>query len=263
MCESAKSERAAMGLIEVLEEIEVLQSIFCRNGEFTLHSDIKGIKHDSACSITYSITIEVNEEHLLPSLGQASECSENIHGILENVIVLTVTVNDKYPSELQGISLKSTGLFTRNMRELKYALDKHVKENLLNEDEEPFMLRIVEWIKENSKTSYFQRKNFSQYGEEKEEPMLKCVVFTLNHMRSKQKYTKLITGWMEELNLVGRVIFFQKAIWVLIHGRNDNVREYMKRHKTCNVDVNSNGQPCKERMMNIVVDVDSTVSLEM
>ena len=249
-----------MGLKEVLEEIEVLQSIFCRSGEFTLHSDIKGIKLDSVCSITYSIAIEVDEEHL-SSREQPSEYSENVNALPKNVIVATVTVNENYPSKLEGVSLKSNGLFKRNIRELKDALDKHVRESLLNEDEEPFALRIVEWIKDNSKTSYFQCKNIAHFGEKKEDAMLKCVVFTLDHMRSKQKYTKLITGWMEELNLVGRVIFFKKAIWVLIHGRNYIIKEYMKRHKTCNVDVDSNGRPCKERMMNIIVDVDSTLSL--
>ncbi|KAL9951934.1 hypothetical protein ACROYT_G044690 [Oculina patagonica] len=36
-------------------------------------------------------------------------------------------------------------------------------------------------------------------------------------------------------------------------GETDNVREYLRRHKTCNVDVDSSGKPCKERMINVLV----------
>ena len=35
-------------------------------------------------------------------------------------------------------------------------------------------------------------------------------------------------------------------------GTEGSIKEYLKRHRTCNVDVDTSGRPCKERMMNHV-----------
>ena len=248
-----------MGLNEVLEEIEILRSIFCQNGEFDLHSDLECIKEENEqFSITYSVNIE----------GQASQ----FHGEQAAVggddeprrpddqwsLVLTVTVNEKYPRELECFSLNSTILTKKIIEELKEELHRFITENLVNGDEEVFMMRVVDWIKENVNDAHVASgMEGSAFSKGKEEEIkYKSVVIKLDHMRSKQKYTKLIMGWMVELALHGRVIFYKRMIWIIISGRICDVKEYIKRHKTCNVDVDSSGQPCKERMMNIVDDID-------
>ena len=124
----------AMGLKVVLEELEILQSIFCQDGELTLHSDIDSIKDDSNFSISYSIGIELDDlrEHL------TTEYAGKSHDMLSDpmLVTLTATVNEKYPSELEGLSLNSTRLIKRNVNEMKTKLDKYIRENLLNRDEE-------------------------------------------------------------------------------------------------------------------------------
>ena len=249
-----------MGLKGVLEEIEILRSIFCQDGEITLHSDIDSIKDDSKFSISYSIGIEMDLLSTLPE-HLTTEYAGKSDDVLRDpvVITLTATVNEKYPIELEGLSLKSTKLIKRSINEMKNKLDNYIKENLLNQDEEPFMINVVKWIQDSAKDYYFASVPCTQQGEERDEAKKRCVVLTLDHMRSKDKYIKLITGWMNELNLIGRIVFYKKMIWVVLHGTHNNVKDYLKRHKICNVDVDSNGRPCKERMMTIIIDMESAI----
>ena len=121
------------------------------------------------------------------------------------------------------------------------------------------MMNVVKWIQDNAKEHNSLSVPCTQHEEKTGGAKKRCVVLTLDHMRSKDKYTKLITGWMNELDLIGRVLFYKKMIWVILHGRRDDVKDYLKRHKMCNVDVDSSGKPCKERMMTIIMDKESTI----
>ena len=254
-----------MGLSEVLEEVESLRSIFCKDGEFTLHSNIGNIEDGGTFGISYSLAIEIIKEHVSDLCERTMEDECNPCDVLVKdplVIVLTVVVNEKYPSELEGFSLQAKDVVKRNINEIKVGLDKYIRESLLNNNEEPFIMQVVDWIKDTAKQKISTCTVCTPDWDKRDKKDNRCVVLMLDHMRSKQKYTKLITGWMTELELTGRVLFFKKKIWVVLHGDSENMGEYLKRHKTCNVDVDSNGRPCKERMMNIIIDVNSAVNLE-
>ena len=77
----------------------------------------------------------------------------------------------------------------------------------------------------------------------------------LDHMRSKSSYCKLIKKWAVELSLVGRLIFCQRLILILLQGDSKNVKEYIVRNRTTNVDVDSRGRSCKERMLSVLCEV--------
>ena len=81
---------------------------------------------------------------------------------------------------------------------------------------------------------------------------LTSAVLNLDHMRSKNKYMKTLSKWTEELKLTSNVIFFGKIILIALVGEPDDIKEYLKRLRTCNVDVASSGRPCKERMMKVL-----------
>ena len=73
-------------------------------------------------------------------------------------------------------------------------------------------------------------------------------------MRSKSKYTKILKSWMVEFNINGFLVFYGRLILMIVEGQSESVRTYLVRHRTVNVDVDSSGQPCKERLMTCLWD---------
>eukprot|EP00195_Chlamydomonas_chlamydogama_P000812 CAMPEP_0202919582 /NCGR_PEP_ID=MMETSP1392-20130828/76183_1 /ASSEMBLY_ACC=CAM_ASM_000868 /TAXON_ID=225041 /ORGANISM="Chlamydomonas chlamydogama, Strain SAG 11-48b" /LENGTH=209 /DNA_ID=CAMNT_0049613001 /DNA_START=148 /DNA_END=774 /DNA_ORIENTATION=+ len=85
------------------------------------------------------------------------------------------------------------------------------------------------------------------------------LLLRLDHMRNKGLYMRSLKGWASDLGLTGCVIFLCKAvslILILIEGAGEDVREYLRRHRTESVDVDSRGRKCKERMMDVVAESD-------
>ncbi|KAH9508919.1 RWD domain-containing protein 3 [Bulinus truncatus] len=77
----------------------------------------------------------------------------------------------------------------------------------------------------------------------------------LDHMRSKQNYVKLIKKWTSELSLTGRLLFCKKLILILLQGNIFDVKEYIIRNRTHNVDIDSKGRHCKEKMLTVLCEV--------
>lgn len=74
----------------------------------------------------------------------------------------------------------------------------------------------------------------------------------LDHMRSKVRYTHTILKWATGLALAGCLLFVGKFIFIVLQGPAANVKEYIKLQRSSNVDVDSRGKKCKERMMSVL-----------
>ena len=88
-------------------------------------------------------------------------------------------------------------------------------------------------------------------------PGVHVCIAKLDHMRNEQKYLKLLNSWAKELTLYGKILHTgPHSIYVVIVGVNDSggasVSEFLKRWRTQNVDVDSQGRPCKERLLSIL-----------
>ncbi len=105
------------------------------------------------------------------------------------------------------------------------------------------------------------------------------VLLHIDHMRREREYIEMIANWVEELGLCGKLIFCgpkgaPKPL-ILLHLRQqgraggggggggrahtaassaDAISEYLRRHRTSTVDVDSKGRPCKEKMMSVLFD---------
>lgn len=72
----------------------------------------------------------------------------------------------------------------------------------------------------------------------------------IDHMRSRRSYTQLICDWAAELGLSGVLLISSDAaplILLYLHGSDEALREYKRRHRTAPVDVDSAGRKCKEK----------------
>ena len=88
-------------------------------------------------------------------------------------------------------------------------------------------------------------------------PRVYVCIAKLDHMRNEQKYLKLLNSWAKELTLSGKVLHTgPHSIYVVIVGTNDSgdasVSEFLKRWKTQNVDIDSQGRLCKEKLLSVL-----------
>lgn len=79
-----------------------------------------------------------------------------------------------------------------------------------------------------------------------------CVV-RIDHMRNEQKYFKILKSWAKELGIRGKVLNAGlHDIYVVVAGSDVSVSELLRRWKSQSVDVDSQGKPCKEKMISIL-----------
>ena len=91
---------------------------------------------------------------------------------------------------------------------------------------------------------------------DQEEDKVVCVEFvvaTLDHMRKVVNYLKILEKWTEELEVAVLIVMSKSHdLVVLMEGETENVTRYLSLWKTSNIDVDSKGRSCKERMLQIV-----------
>ena len=81
----------------------------------------------------------------------------------------------------------------------------------------------------------------------------------IDHMRDRKNYLKILAQWANDLSLQGTVIFCNSTKRILlilassdpVNGSN-YFKEFHVKLRTTNVDVDSAGRPCKERMATVL-----------
>merc|ERR1712059_137808 len=82
---------------------------------------------------------------------------------------------------------------------------------------------------------------------------LELLVVKVDHMRNVTEYVRTLEGWTISLNLHGFLVFSKdKGIIFLLEGDKGRIGQFLINWKTVNIDVDSRGRPCKERMMQLV-----------
>ncbi|XP_034723986.1 RWD domain-containing protein 3 isoform X2 [Etheostoma cragini] len=205
-----------------LEEVSVLSSIYCGDGEFQL------IQQSAQDGLMVQINSTVGGErrldvrllfHLLPS----------------------------YPSCPPAISVSSTALSRTQCH--------NIRQTLLDQaaalPPEPMVHQLVEWLQCVEVTE--------KCGEEEEE--LKEIdreeewtaVLSLDHIRCRSRYIGLLERWSQTLQLSGSLLL-GPSILVVLQGARPNIKEFCRLLKTVKVDVDSSGKKCKERMMKVLLE---------
>lgn len=232
---------------EVLDEILALKSIFCNPGEFDLisPSSLEALEA-SIRPISFKIAVKCTS-------GQ--ESNDTTRSLEKNalpsyVVEMTVVFPLNYPQTLPEMSLSCAEMSKKGLSSLRNKMIEFA-ENLHSSSSEPIIMEIAMWLQENA-SLFFEKPalNSTRNNGCGDNSIL---LLKLDHMRNKSRYIKTITRWIDELNLNGRLFFSGYLILIFLTGENGNVKEYLRRHKTCNVDVDSSGKPCKERMINVLV----------
>ena len=232
---------------EVVNEIFALKSIFCNPGEFDLlnPSSLEALE-ESQAPIYFKIAVKCTRNQDVN--GGAKSCKED-QKMINFGVEMSVTLQLSYPRTLPEISLSCTEMTKKNLSSLREKMMEYAT-NLLTSNPEPMIMDLTLWLQENAGLFCDKSASNRKRNDCRDNTIL---LLKLDHMRNKSRYIKTIIRWVDELNLSGRVFLAGYLIFILLTGAAEDVREYLRRHKTCNVDVDSSGKPCKERMMNVLV----------
>ena len=224
----------------ISDEIKVLDSIFCGEDEFLVNDSRIGTDIESSCRNL----VEGKIENLHLSVKIPSKNTE---------MRLCVSLGKDYPSSLQGISVLSSQLTRKKTVEIQELLKVYANE-CLTQFSEPIVLKLIELVQEKLSEMCLETEVKVTVDDDK----LHICVLKFDHMRSRKKYVKTISNWAKELNLNGCILFWEKTIIEIIEGYKSDISKYLKRVRTCTVDVDSAGRACKERMMDVLCEVENT-----
>ncbi|XP_047436080.1 RWD domain-containing protein 3 isoform X1 [Mugil cephalus] len=205
-----------------LEEVSILSSIYCREGEFRLIQQ----------SAEDGLVVQIN-------------CTGDGDKGLDVSVVFHL--HPHYPSTPPNISVSSTGLSRTQCSSIKQKL----LDRAAALPPEPMVLQLVECLQQCMVTMEDARKGEEVQKEREEETWTS--VLLLDHIRSRNHYVGLLERWSLQLHLAGRLLLGQ-IILVILQGSRCDIKEFCRRLKTVKVDVDSSGKKCKERMMKVLIE---------
>lgn len=206
-----------------LEEVSVLSSIYCGEGEFEV---LQQSAHDGT---TVQISASVDS-------GQR--------------VTVLFHLPPSYPHCPPDISVSSTALSRTQCQE--------IKEKLLQYAAALPPEAMVHQLIENLQSLEVFGVDRGQDPEVGSEGHWICVL-SLDHIRSRTRYVSLLERWSKQLQLSGRLLL-GRNILVLLKGSRTSIKEFCCLLKTVKVDVDSSGKKCKERMMKVLIETPSSLS---
>ncbi|XP_069034049.1 RWD domain-containing protein 3 isoform X5 [Embiotoca jacksoni] len=215
-----------------LEELSVLSSIYCGEGEFRL------LRRSADDGLLVQI-----------SFG-GGDVSLRFH------------LPPRYPSCPPDISVSSAGLSRTRCHVIKQKLLGRAAalppEPMVHLLVQSFQQECVEETVHlrGGEAALKQREEEQEEQEEQEEW---TAVLLLDHMRSRSRYFGLLERWSQQLQLTGRVLL-GPSILVVLQGARPDIKEFCRRLRTVKVDVDSSGRKCKERMMKVLIENPSSSS---
>ena len=111
------------------------------------------------------------------------------------------------------------------------------------------MIDVIEFAKEK----YEDLKNETVKESICSDVEYEVIVVKIDHMRKSGPYVRTLESWTQQLGLVGVLsISNDQGLVLLLEGDKCQITKFLLNWKTVNIDVDSRGKPCKERMIQIL-----------
>ena len=111
------------------------------------------------------------------------------------------------------------------------------------------MLPILDYAKE----SYEDMKHDVRQEGAVQARQEEVVVVRVDHMRRSGPYLRTLEAWSSQLGLATLVaVSRDRGIVIIAEGDRAQLTKLLLNWKTVNIDVDSRGKPCKERMIQVV-----------
>ena len=228
----------------IQDEIEALRAIYCEEGEFSVHPNVKGGIFAKSDMLSISLVLQVK--------CSAFSCSSAKNRVPETCKVkMTVSLSKDYPEVLPSVSLSSEHFSKKQVAIFRDKLLSYLKTLRPG----PLILDLAMWLQENAVHTSAQSP-LSGLKNDCSEDVNELVVAKLDHMRNRTCYLRTLTTWSNDLHIPIMVFFAHKLILLVVEGSPDLVREFLRRFRSCNIDVDSSGKPCKEKMMKLLAKIE-------
>jgi len=155
-------------------------------------------------------------------------------------------LDQQYPRSNPHISVSAT-LLTRTQNDV---FAKELRDFVGGiEDSENKILSVIDFAKEKYDSFKIEhRKEFEIVEEE-----IEVLIVKIDHMRNSSNYVKTLEDWTEQFALTGALIISkQDGIVLMMEGEKYGVSKFIQNWKSVNIDVDSRGKPCKEKMIQIL-----------
>ncbi|KAJ0001683.1 hypothetical protein NQD34_001479 [Periophthalmus magnuspinnatus] len=214
-----------------LEEVSVLSSIYCGDGEFEL-------LHQSADGVTVQITSSV--------LGGGG-------------VTLLFHLPPSYPLCPPDVSVSSTALSRTQCQSIR----RHLLHQAASLPPEAMVHQLMESLQsfDVSEALPGSESKVKPDQDQDQDQDLWVSVLSLDHIRSRNRYVSLLERWSKQLQLSGRLIL-GRNILVLLQGNKANIKEFCCLLKTVKVDVDSSGRKCKEKLMKVLIETPSPAAAQ-
>ncbi|XP_017275051.1 RWD domain-containing protein 3 isoform X3 [Kryptolebias marmoratus] len=209
------------------EEVSVLSSIYCGEGEFRVVQQ----------SAQDGLVVQIN-------------CSSG--GDSRQNVSVMFHLHPSYPSRPPNISVSST-CFSRTQC---HTIRQKLLDRAATLPPEPMLHQLVEDLQQHCVKLTEDHRGVEEKMKESEEEEEWTEVLLLDHIRSRNRYVGLLEHWSQQLQLAGRLLLGQNIL-VILQGERRNIKEFCRRLKAVKVDVDSSGKKCKERMMKVLVGAPS------
>ena len=224
---------------EIEDEILLLESVFCKPGEFS--KDINSKSNEYILSLNTSDNS--NNYLIVCQITMVSGGLKWNSSSLENKISFRCVRGD--------VERKTLSSF-------KEACLQHIKHLIENDSIKLF--DVFSWVSQELplflKDQHKNRITSDDQSSVSTKPIpqsYQTALIKLDHIRSRKRYFKFLQNWSKSLNLTAKLLESQRLIILLIIGTSeDDVRNFIKALKTSLVDIDSNGCPCKEKMAEIL-----------
>ncbi|XP_029947949.1 RWD domain-containing protein 3 isoform X2 [Salarias fasciatus] len=208
-----------------LDEVSVLSSIYCGEGEFVLQ--------------------EAGQDGLIVQINCTGGGEDGLVGLLFHL-------HPGYPSCPPDISVSSTALSRTQCQSVRQRLQERASEL----PPEPMVHQLVEFFQECVELTEGCRGAVEAMKPREQDDEWTAVLL-LDHMRARNRYVGLLERWSQQLQLAGALLLGQRIL-VILQGARHSVKEFCHRLKTVKVDVDSSGKKCKERMMKVLIETPSS-----
>lgn len=208
-----------------VDEIELLESMFSQQGEFSLEDQdalslakafLSGLTTSPPLSLSFTVRLEV---------GKRTE--ESGKGALFKVDVCC-RLGNNYPGSFPEVYVRSNDLSAQGQDQLNAKLGNFMKEQLSSDD--PCLLSVVEWVRENA-SSYFLSPmvttvaSLASGTKEPQSPSELCHMWLyMHHIYSKTKRRNILS-LADELELTGFCLPGKPGV-VCVEGSTDRTKQF-------------------------------------
>ncbi|XP_061192583.1 RWD domain-containing protein 3-like [Saccostrea echinata] len=225
---------------DLREELEVVQSIYCRQGECiindTLGSPELEVRLQGEGDVTLTVTVRMQFPSLYPRQLPTVSCQCEDRSLSRELMTSLTDLS----TQIQGTPM-ITDLLARAQEMINHrvSVEAQITDNNLDE------------IGSHQTPAPSEAHGGGSVKKDQGEGTVTAVLL-LDHMRSKTRYIQTIQKWVTSLSIQGCLVFTGKLIFLVLQGHSANIKEYIKLQRSSNVDVDSRGKKCKERMMSVL-----------